>query len=331
MKTERQKFIKVKLLLLSLCMSAIFMVCGGNLYIKSVQASTSITAHPTTSTILVNGNSAIFDSYNINGSNYLKLRDLAFVMSGTEKQFEVGYDRVNNVISLTSSIPYTTVGGEMISITTSNKIAIQTSANIYLDGQPILLTAYNIDGSNYFKLRDIGETLNFNVDWDKTKNIIIIDTTKSYTKINEMASNKELQSNSNKIVFTESEQDYLKVFLNIIKNGAILDELFVKAVNANDLEAMIVVSVEISNLVEPLYHISCPSERLEQLYKYMEEAANDIQAVPYFLNFTYQQGDFQGLVRANEEYKKFTKNYVNAVSEIEKLRLQEEALNSTNQ
>ena len=52
-------------------------------------ASAAITAKPTESNVLVNGVSKSFDAYNINGSNYFKLRDLAYVLNGTEKQFEI--------------------------------------------------------------------------------------------------------------------------------------------------------------------------------------------------------------------------------------------------
>ena len=41
--------------------------------------------------------------------------------------------------------------------------------------------AYNIGGNNYFKLRDIGQAMNFGVDWDSTKRTIAIDTSKAYT------------------------------------------------------------------------------------------------------------------------------------------------------
>ena len=48
-----------------------------------------LTAKPTASTVLVNGENVAFDAYNINDNNYFKLRDLAYILSGTEKQFEV--------------------------------------------------------------------------------------------------------------------------------------------------------------------------------------------------------------------------------------------------
>ena len=141
----------------------------------------SLTAIPTSSTVLVNGKSAAFDAYNINGNNYFKLRDLAYVLSGTGKQFDVGWDAVNNAISLTSGKAYTITGGEMSAKGSGNKSALPTSSTIYLDGKQVSFTAYNIDGNNYFKLRDIGQTFDFGVGWDATTNTITVDTNAHYT------------------------------------------------------------------------------------------------------------------------------------------------------
>jgi hypothetical protein len=137
------------------------------------------TAKPTNSTVLVNGKSVAFNAYNIEGNNYFKLRDLAFTLSGTEKQFEVGFDAAANAIALSSAKPYTAIGGEMGGKSTGNKKALPTKSKVSLDGADISFTAYNIDGSNYFKLRDIGEALGFEVVFDSAKNAIVINTAAS--------------------------------------------------------------------------------------------------------------------------------------------------------
>ena len=49
-----------------------------------------INAAVTTSTVTVDGSTVNFLAYNIGGSNYFKLRDIAKAISGTDKQFEVG-------------------------------------------------------------------------------------------------------------------------------------------------------------------------------------------------------------------------------------------------
>lgn len=44
-------------------------------------------------------------------------------------------------------------------------IAEPTWQPIYVDGQQVSMTAYNINGNNYVKLRDIGQAVGFNVYW----------------------------------------------------------------------------------------------------------------------------------------------------------------------
>ncbi|MEG0798795.1 MAG: WG repeat-containing protein, partial [Acidaminococcaceae bacterium] len=53
---------------------------------------TTVTAISSAQKVTVNGKDVAFDAYNINGNNYFKLRDLAFALSGSEKQFDVGWD-----------------------------------------------------------------------------------------------------------------------------------------------------------------------------------------------------------------------------------------------
>lgn len=53
---------------------------------------------------------------------------------------------------------------------------------VTLDGQEIELTGYNINGNNYFKLRDIGEQVGFNVSWNGGNRTVEIDTTTSYSE-----------------------------------------------------------------------------------------------------------------------------------------------------
>lgn len=138
------------------------------------------TATPTASTVYVNGTAVAFDAYNIGGSNYFKLRDLAFILSGSPAQFEVSWNGETNSIELTSGKSYTPVGGEMSAGGTINKVAKQTSSTVYVNGTNTQFTAYNIDGSNYFRLRDIGQTFQFSVEWDDVQRCISIDTSLPY-------------------------------------------------------------------------------------------------------------------------------------------------------
>ena len=60
----------------------------------------------------------------------------------------------------------------------SGILAERSAQAVYVDGQKVELEAYNIGGSNYVKLRDIGVAADFNVYWDGA---VQIDTTAPYT------------------------------------------------------------------------------------------------------------------------------------------------------
>ena len=55
-----------------------------------------------------------------------------------------------------------------------------TWQNIYVDGEQVSMTAYNIAGNNYVKLRDIGKEVGFNVYWQDG---VQIDTDSFYTGV----------------------------------------------------------------------------------------------------------------------------------------------------
>ena len=150
--------------------------------VSAQAAGSSQAASPATAKVLVDGRNVAFGAYTINDSNYFKLRDLAYSLSGTGKQFDVGWDSGNNAVSLTSGKPYTVAGGEMAGISGGAQTAVPTDSKVYFDGKEVFFTAYNIGGNNYFKLRDIGSTIDFGIGWDETERIITIDTSIGYSE-----------------------------------------------------------------------------------------------------------------------------------------------------
>ena len=64
-----------------------------------------------------------------------------------------------------------------------------TWQNIYVDGRQVSMTAYNIAGSNYVKLRDIGQQVGFNVYWADG---VQIDTDAPYTGVASVQNAEEL-------------------------------------------------------------------------------------------------------------------------------------------
>lgn len=147
------------------------------------QVQLIVTAVPTSSQVLVNVEVQGFLAYYINGYNYFKLRDIAAVLNGTEKQFEVGWDAEANSISLRTGKPYEVQSGDLATDSASESMTgLATQSKIFLDGEEVAFVAYNIGGNNYFKLRDLGEALDFNVDWDPDAKNVLIDSSQGYTE-----------------------------------------------------------------------------------------------------------------------------------------------------
>ncbi|QNU68166.1 hypothetical protein EHE19_007005 [Ruminiclostridium herbifermentans] len=142
-----------------------------------------VIAKPATPTVIINGKQIAFYSYNIDGYNYFKLRDLAKAFSGSKKEFEVYWDSVKKTIDLLPGKTYTSDGKELVPPTTKGDAkGVTNRSRMYLDGEEIYLEAYNINGNNYFKLKDLANALDFSLVWDGVKKQIIINTNTSYTE-----------------------------------------------------------------------------------------------------------------------------------------------------
>ena len=130
-----------------------------------------------TQTLKVNGQTVLCGGYNIDGSNYFKLRDLAMLLADTGSRFAVDYDEAARAVRVTTGQAYSPVGGEL-------EPAEAQPAEVWRSVQPLLidgveysdLSAWNIGGSNYFKLRDLGEVLGFYVNYDEDSRTVYLRT-----------------------------------------------------------------------------------------------------------------------------------------------------------
>jgi hypothetical protein len=155
----------------------VLLICN----IMLVAAATGTTAVPTASTIRIDGKEVAFDAYMINGNNYFKLRDLAMAFVGSAAQISIDWAGDSNSIYLRTNQTYVPVGGELgITTDKSNMEASLSTATVYLDGTHVNLTAYNIGGNNYFKLRDLGTAIDFDILYNEATKDIDIDTTMGY-------------------------------------------------------------------------------------------------------------------------------------------------------
>lgn len=169
----------------------------------TVEPSTEPTAQPETPTdtgsatggiaiankqsVLIDGIPVEFEVYALvdaNGgeTNYIKLRDLAFHLNGTAAQFEVDWDGTINILD---GVPYTANGSEMHTPFEGDRAYTPTDAVTKVDGtvtefDAICLTDDDGGEYNYYKLRDLGKALGFDVSWTYELGIFI-ETDQPYT------------------------------------------------------------------------------------------------------------------------------------------------------
>lgn len=125
-----------------------------------------------TQTVCLDGLKYNTVAYNIDDNNYFKLRDIAKILDGTIKSFDIKYDGATNSIDMLSFYDYTSAGGELTPGDGAERTALSSSAFLTLDGVPIKATCFNIEGNNYFKLRDITDALDCRVEWDNSTQMI---------------------------------------------------------------------------------------------------------------------------------------------------------------
>ena len=153
-------------------------VQNGTLVLKRTQIiPQTSTAKPTNDNLWVNGqlipNATI---YKIDGSNYFKLRDVAAILSDAGKQCRVSYDGIRRRVSIRTGRWdfYQPDGNELAGAALSSQIATISNDTLVVDGEDVQgATIYKINGSNYFKLRDLGDALGFEVDWVAGQGVFI--------------------------------------------------------------------------------------------------------------------------------------------------------------
>ena len=122
----------------------------------------------------VNGEDKSGDIYNISGKNYFKLRDLAMLLNGTPAQFSVDFDTENSVVYVTPGDAYTPVGGELAAGEDRSASCVESRWTLRIGGGNVDIAAYNMGGNNYFQLRQLGEILGFDVDYDEATRTMLV-------------------------------------------------------------------------------------------------------------------------------------------------------------
>lgn len=116
-----------------------------------------------------------------NLTHYVRLRDLAALLNGSAAQFEVGWD---GAVTITTGAAYTPDGTEGAPPYSGDRPCEESAEPTAVNGQAVQLAAFVLrddagGGYTYYKLRDLGRTLDFNVGWSAEEGVFV-ETDKPY-------------------------------------------------------------------------------------------------------------------------------------------------------
>ena len=158
------------------------MVVGSVPFAGAASAVAAVPTRDKGQAVYVNDARVYPTGYNIADNNYFKLRDI-----GTLVGFGVEWNGETQTVEISTA--RTTPSTEGISDTAaSGAVAKISDQRITVDGVQVNMTAYQIGGSNYVKLRDIGKQVDFGVGYDNATASVRIDTDAPYTESTTSAS-----------------------------------------------------------------------------------------------------------------------------------------------
>ena len=134
--------------------------------------SKTVDAVKNTKKVTLDGEEVMVGAYDVEGYNYLKLRDVAAILNGKKCQFDVGYDKPTKLITVELAKGYEKVEGDLVEIKDEKAKAIISVKKILVNGEEKEVKTALINEYNYMQLRDLGSLVGLNVGYDKVNKVI---------------------------------------------------------------------------------------------------------------------------------------------------------------
>lgn len=192
-------------------------------------AAEVVTGEKTFQPILLNGEKVEIGSYLINERNYLKLRDVAALLVGTESQFNVDWDQATGNVIIETGKPYVRLATDLVPLADGKISGVKGNINVLLNGNLVQIETTLINENNYLQLRQLGEVVGFGVDWDEKTSAILITTKNSTAVIEDSAAKNDYLELSRNYISENHNYDYSKQ----ITVGEIMPEFEVEMIDGS--------------------------------------------------------------------------------------------------
>ena len=186
--------------------------------------SKTVDAVKNTKKVTLDGEEVKVGAYDVEGYNYLKLRDVAAILNTKKCQFNVGFDKPTKLITVELAKGYEKVEGDLAEIKDEKAKAIVSVKKILVNGEEKEIKTALINEYNYMQLRDLGSLVGLDVKYDKVNKVIMLksDTEAKEEKTEEKKDEKKEEVKTEAKVeevpedkWTEKEKDFFETYKSI--------------------------------------------------------------------------------------------------------------------
>ena len=162
----------------------------------------------------------------------MRLREL-----GKAVDFSIFYDHSTDTVRITRLYPYPVGADEGLPLPGDNVSAILSNQQILVNGIPVNMTTYSIDGNNFVRLRDVGCAINLGMAYDPATDSVYIDTKTAYLQdmppelLRPEAIPRQTETETGRIPITEKIVDgtsWSREDFSLQANPAIFDEYYTR-------------------------------------------------------------------------------------------------------
>ena len=136
--------------------------------------SKTVDAVKNTKKVTLDGEEVMVGAYDVEGYNYLKLRDVAAILNTKKCQFNVGFDKPTKLITVELAKGYEKVEGDLAEIKDEKAKAIVSVRKILVNGEEKEIKTALINEYNYMQLRDLGSLVGLDVKYDAKNKVIML-------------------------------------------------------------------------------------------------------------------------------------------------------------
>ena len=154
--------------------------------------------------VYLDGGKVDLGAYLINQRNYVKLRDVAALLTATDAKFNVGYE--DHKVVITTGEGYEKLDTDLVEFPEGKVEALMGEQAFVFNGEEKMVKTAVINQNNYLQLRELGELIGFGVEMNEETKAIEL-SSKVEEKAEEVKENTEEKKDEKAEEKTEEKEE----------------------------------------------------------------------------------------------------------------------------